>query len=138
MASYYADGSWGNNQYSPFSGVSGMNMGFMPVQPGAFQATPLFGGGSAYYDTAGDGKIGLEQFIGNATGGHSLNGNKFGNYLRNNYGNLWNEYGAAQGQNPSLKWSDFLTQNQQGLKDQYMNQNPYDKGEQGQRQLKWL
>lgn len=138
MSSYYADGSWGNNQYQPFSGVGGMNMGFTPVQSGAFQASPLFGGGSSYYDTANDGKIGLEQFLGSGQGGQTLNGNKFASYVRNNYGNLWNQYGASQGQNPSQSWSDFLTKNQDSLQQQYAGQNPYDKGEQGQKKLQWL
>lgn len=110
----------------------------MPTGPANFQVSPVLGGGSTYYDTANDGKIGLEQFLNGATGNNSLNGNKFASYVRNNYGNLWNQYGAAQGQDPSLKWSDYLNQNQGNLQQQYANQNPYDKGEQGQKKLQWL
>ena len=138
--SYYALGSFGNNQYTPFGqpGSTGGFFGTQPVQRGAFQTTPLFGGDSAYYDTAGEGRVGLEQFVNQATGGQSLNGNKFANYVRNNYGNLWNQYGAAQGKDPSLKWSDYLVNKQDDLQSQYAGQNPYDKGEQGQRKLQWL
>ena len=137
--SYYAGGSWGNNQFTPFGppGSTGGFAGTQPVNRGAFQSSPVFGGGSAYYDTAGDGQVGYERFVQGMTGDSSMNG-KFANWLRNRFNTVYNQYGAAQGQDPSLKWSDFLVNSQDKLQSDYLGQNQYDKGEQGQKQLKWL
>lgn len=137
---YYAAGSFGSNQYNPFAtpSTSGGFFGSHPVGPDAFKTADPLGGGSAYYDTANDGKAGLEQFVGSTLGGNNNSGNRFGNYVRNNYGNLWNQFGAAEGKDPSLTWTGYLSGQQGNLQQSYANQNAYDKGEQGQKKLSWL
>lgn len=135
---YYADQSWGNNQYNPMQMGQGPG-GMAPVGRDSFQTNPLFGGNSAYYDTANNGQIGYEQFVNKATGqGGNDSGGRFGNWLRSRFNTVNNQYGAAQGQDPSLKFTDFLTNSQDKLQQQYLGQNAYDKGEQGQKQMKWL
>jgi hypothetical protein len=115
--------------------------GTAPVDRSAFQANPLFGGGSAYYDTAGGGSAGYEKFVQGMTGtaaGGAGDGGKFGNWLRSRFNTVNNQYGAAQGSDPGLSFTNYLTNSQDSLQQQYQGQNPYDKGEQGQKALKWL
>lgn len=135
---YYADGSWGNNgNQAPFASPSAQ--GAAPVNRNAFQANDLFGGGSTYYDTAGGGQAGYERLVSGMTGQNGADsGGRFGNWLRSRFNTVNNQYGAAQGQDPSLKWTDYLTNQQNNLQQQYIGQNPYDKGEQGTRAVKWL
>ena len=138
---YYNTGNFGNNQYQPFGppGATGGFFGTMPVGPGTFQSNPLFGGNSSFYDTANNGAYGYEQFVNQATGQNGQStGGRFGNWLRSRFGTVSNQYGAAQAKDPTLSFSQYLTNNQGNLQDQYQNQNPYDKGEQGQRGLRWL
>lgn len=143
--SYYADGSWGNNGNQPPFGSPGTSTspgnGMAPVGPGAFQASPQFGGGSSYYDTTAGGQAGYEKFVQGMTGqpaGGTGDGGKFGNYLRSRFNTENNQYAAAQGSDPSLTFTNYLQGQQGNLQQQYEGQNPYDKGEQGQRALKWL
>jgi hypothetical protein len=124
---YYAD--------QPFQN-SGQMYGTSRVGPDAFQANPLFGGGSAYYDTANNGQAGYEQFVQGATNGNS-NG-KFGQWLHNNFYNVNNQYGAAQGKDPTLSFTNYLQNNQNDLQRQYGEQSMGARGEQGQRAVKWL
>jgi hypothetical protein len=134
---YYADGSWGNNQYSPFG--AGSNGGFSgPLPKGTFNSPFSPGGGSDYYDSSGtNGNVGLEQYIGATQGGNSNNSN-FANWLRSHNSQLYTQYGAANGQDPSLKWTDWLSNHSGDLQGQYQAQNPYQKNEQGQKKLQWL
>lgn len=135
--SYYATGSWGGNQYSPFTtpGASGGFGGNSRVGSDTFQS-PF---GSDYYDSAGNGSVGYEQFANAMTGqGVGDTGGKFGSWLRSRFPTEWNAYGAAQGKDQNLKWSDFLTNNQDNLQNDYLHQNAFDRGVSSQKNLKWL
>ena len=126
MAGYY--------NTSGISGTAGNLYGTQRVGADAFQGNDLFG--SDYFDTANDGRIGYARFA-DVLGGN----NNFKQYVQNKYPQMWNLFGAASGDDPTMTWTKFLQNQQDTLTTDYANESPTQRGEQPGRslgKLRWL
>lgn len=103
---------------------------------GMFNTPGMLGIGSDYYDNANEGRFGYDRFL-NAGGARN---SPFGNWMRNRYNRTRDEYGNAQGQNPALKWTEYLTQNAGNYVNEYANMTPGQRGEYRARtpKMRWL
>jgi hypothetical protein len=119
---------------SGISGAAGTLFGTNRVNQDAFKGNDIFG--TDYYDTANDGRIGYARFT------DALNGdNKFKSYMQNKYPQMYDLFGAASGDDPTMTWTKWLTQNQDQMLTDYSNLAPSERGEQPGRtlgKLRWL
>lgn len=93
--------------------------------------------GSGFFSMPEGQQAGYNQFVDNFAGGGQSS--HFGNFLRNRFGRTQQEYVAQQAQQPDLKFTDYLQNNQGNLQNEYAGMNPQDRGgQQGQRGLRWL
>ena len=119
---------------SGLQGYAGNLYGTGRVDDSAFKGSDLFG--PDYYDTANDGRIGYARFS-DVLGGNT----NFKNYVQSKYPQMWDQYGAAAGDDPTLTWTKFLEGNQDNLTAQYAEQTPTQRGEAPGRtlgKLRWL
>jgi hypothetical protein len=93
-------------------------------------------GAHDYFDTANDGRVGWARFT-DALGGDQ----NFKNYMSNKYPEMWNQFGAASGDDTSMTWTKWLEGNQDQMLSDYANMSPGQKGQQPGRtlgKLRWL
>lgn len=92
--------------------------------------------GRDYLDTEQDGRFGYGRFQ-KGVGGNS----RFQDYMRRNFYNVQSGYGQEVGNNPYLRFTDYLTQNQDKFVQDYDQEN-FGPGARGERQksgrLRWL
>lgn len=126
MASYY--------NTSGISGTAGNMYGTNRVTSDAFKGNPYFG--TDYYDTAENGRYGYARFA------DVLGGNQnFKNYVQSKYLPMYDLFGAASGDDPTMTWTKFLEGQQDTLTSQYSELTPNQRGEQPGRslgKLRWL
>jgi hypothetical protein len=120
---------------SGISGAAGTLYGTNRVDPTvAFKGNPNFG--TDYYDTNDNGRTGWARFS-DVLGGD----NKFKSYMANKYPQMWDQFGAASGDDPTMTWTKWLTQNQDQMLTDYSNLSPSERGEAPGRtlgKLRWL
>lgn len=97
------------------------------------------GVGKGFFDSQAGFQPGYEAFSRNFAG--STN-SKFYNFLQQRFFQNQNQYTAQQAQNPDLKFTDWLQNNQGNMQNQYANQNQLDRAggfdSQAQKGLRWL
>lgn len=126
MAGYY--------NTSGIQGGAGTLYGTNRVDPSVFKGSDIFG--TDYYDTANEGRVGWARFT-DVLGGN----NNFKNYVQNKYPQMWDQYSAAAGDDPTLTWTKFLEGNQDNITTQYSEMSPSQRGEAPGRtlgKLRWL
>lgn len=119
---------------SGISGIVGNMYGTNRVGADAFKGNDIFG--TDYYDTANDGRIGYARFA-DVLGGN----NNFKQYVQSKYPQMYDLFGAASGDDPTMTWTKFLQGQQDTLATDYANESPSQRGEQPGRslgKLRWL
>jgi hypothetical protein len=126
MAGYY--------NTSGIAGTAGNMYGTNRVTADAFKGNDIFG--TDYYDTANDGRIGYARFA-DVLGGN----NKFQQYVQSKYLPMYDLFGAASGDDPTMTWTKFLEGQQDTLTTDYAELSPTERGESPGRslgKLRWL
>ena len=116
------------------AGTAGNMYGTNRVTGDAFKGNDIFG--TDYFDTMDDGRIGWQRFN-EALGGN----NSFKQWAQNKYPQMWNSFGAASGDDPTMTWTKFLQGSQDALTTEYANLAPSERGEMPGRslgKLRWL
>jgi hypothetical protein len=119
---------------SGISGAAGGLFGTNRVTSDAFKGNPYFG--TDYYDTSENGRYGYARFA-DVLGGNT----GFKQYVQNKYPQMYDLFGAASGDDPTLTWTKFLEGQQDTLATDYANLSPSQRGEQPGRslgRLRWL
>lgn len=120
----------------PFNVAGLSQFGQRRVNQNAFATDPWFG--SDYMNDGDNGAYGYERFLGGLGGA-----TPFQNFMRAKQGQRRNQYAAAQGSNPELKWTDWLLQNQDNFVKEYSDLGSsgrfqYGGANQRQPRMRWL
>lgn len=88
-----------------------------------------------YNDGGNNGANGFSAFR-NAAGGSA----PYQNWLFGQYNRIYGDYLGESGQNPSLQFTDYLTQHQGDITGRYQQENfgPTREGQQYQQRLRWV
>ena len=123
------------NTGAGLAGTSGNLYGTNRITSDIFKGGGMFEG-TDYFDTADNGKPAYARYA------DVLGGNQnFKNYVQNKYPQMWELFGAASGDDPSMTWTKFLTNNQDQMVSDYSEMTPSQRGEQPGRslgRLRWL
>lgn len=122
----------GNNKNT---GYAGNLYGTNRVTADAFKGGEHFAG-TDYFDTTDDGRVGYQRFL-DVLGGD----NNFKGYMNNKYPQMWNLFGAASADDPTMTWTKWLEGNQDQMLEDYSNTSPTQRGQAPGRtlgKLRWL
>ena len=71
--------------------------------------------------------------------GNQLGGSQpFKDWFNTKFHDVYNQYGADTAKNPSLRWTDHLSNNAGNFAQEFSQMGPTRRGEQGLRNLRWL
>lgn len=118
------------NEQSMLQPTSGF-FGSRPVNGNIFSETGPSGG---FFNDPANFSPAYETFVNNFAGSTG----RFGDYLRQRSFKTQNQYGAAQANNPDLKFTDYIQGKQGDLQREYAGLTPQQTGATGQRGLRWL
>jgi hypothetical protein len=122
------------NMGGGIGGAAGTLFGTGRVGEDAFKGNDIFG--TDYYDTSAEGRYGWQRFV-DVLGGN----NKFQSWAQNKYPQMWDRFGAASGDDPTLTWTKFLQGQQDQMATDYSELAPSERGEMPGRslgKLRWL